>query len=137
MVHNILVAELASDDRETDCAEPVQRFSGRLDSSSRRSVCRSVLAGRTRAIAAAIRGGLKKHEDARRRGAIVEVLAPTAGGTLSGGQGGEVAVDRAITTMASVLYDAVVVACGPDAVETLSNDGYAAATSSSAQCCSS
>ena len=97
----------------------------------------TVLAGRTRAIAAAIRGGLKKHEDARRRGAIVEVLAPTAGGTLSGGQGGEVAVDRAITTMASVLYDAVVVACGPDAVETLSNDGYAAATSSSAQCCSS
>ena len=66
MVHYIVVAELASDDRETDCAEPVQRFSGRLDSSSRRSVCRSVLAGRTRAIAAAIRGGFKKHEDAAR-----------------------------------------------------------------------
>ncbi len=59
------------------------------------------------------------------RGAIVEVLAPTAGGTLAGGSGGELAVDRAITTMASVLYDAVVVPCGPDSVETLSKDGYA------------
>jgi catalase len=58
-------------------------------------------------------------------GAIVEVLAPVAGGTLSGGSGGEVAVDRAITTMASVLYDAVVVPCGPDSVDTLSKDGYA------------
>ena len=70
--------------------------------------------------------GVERFVDAmRRRGAIVEVLAPTAGGTLSGGQGGEVTVDRAITTMASVLYDAVVVPCGPDAVQTLSNDGYA------------
>jgi len=70
--------------------------------------------------------GVERFVDAmRRRGAIVEVLAPTAGGTLSGGQDGEVTVDRAITTMASVLYDAVVVPCGPDAVQTLSNDGYA------------
>ncbi|TDH49781.1 catalase [Mycobacterium eburneum] len=61
----------------------------------------------------------------RQRGAIAEVLAPTAGGTLAGGSGGELAVDRAITTMASVLYDAVVVPCGPDAVETLAGDGYA------------
>src|SRR5947209_5698605 len=61
----------------------------------------------------------------RRRGAVVEVLAPVAGGTLRGGSGGELAVDRAFTTMASVLYDAVVVACGPDSVSTLSNDGYA------------
>ena len=59
------------------------------------------------------------------QGAIVEVLAPVAGGTLSGGSGGEVGIDRAITTMASVLYDAVVVPCGPESVETLSNDGYA------------
>lgn len=64
-------------------------------------------------------------EAMRQRGAIAEVLAPTAGGTLSGGSGGELAVDRAITTMASVLYDAVVVPCGPDAIETLSGDGYA------------
>ncbi len=33
------------------------------------------------------------------RGAIVEVLAPKAGGVLAGGSGGEIAVDRAITTM--------------------------------------
>jgi catalase len=59
------------------------------------------------------------------QGAIVEVLAPVAGGTLSGGSGGEVDVDRAFTTMASVLYDAVVVPCGPESVETLSKDGYA------------
>jgi catalase len=61
----------------------------------------------------------------RQRGAIPEVLAPTAGGVLSGGSGGELLVDRAINTMASVLYDAVVVPCGPDSVATLSDDGYA------------
>jgi len=61
----------------------------------------------------------------RERGAVVDVLAPVAGGTLRGGSGGELPVDRAFTTMASVLYDAVVVACGPDSVETLSHDGYA------------
>ncbi len=64
-------------------------------------------------------------EAMRQRGAIAEVLAPVAGGTLAGGSGGELAVDRAITTMASVLYDAVVVPCGPDAVQTLAGDGYA------------
>jgi catalase len=64
-------------------------------------------------------------EAMRKRGAIPEVLAPTGGGTLSGGSGGEVDVDRAINTMASVLYDAVVVPCGPDSVQTLSGDGYA------------
>ncbi len=61
----------------------------------------------------------------QQRGAMVEVLAPVAGGTLRGGSGGELPVDRAFTTMASVLYDAVVVACGPDSVSTLSDDGYA------------
>lgn len=59
------------------------------------------------------------------RGAMVEVLAPVAGGTLRGGSGGELPVDRAFTTMASVLYDAVVIACGPDSVATLAQDGYA------------
>lgn len=59
------------------------------------------------------------------RGAVVEVLAPVAGGTLAGGSGGELRVDRSFTTMASVLYDAVVVACGPRSVSTLSDDGYA------------
>ena len=53
------------------------------------------------------------------------MLAPVAGGELAGGSGGQLGVDRAITTMASVLYDAVLVPCGPDAVETLSDDGYA------------
>jgi catalase len=72
-----------------------------------------------------VRGVERFVEAMRRHGAIVEVLAPTAGGSLSGGQGGEVGVDRAFTTMASVLYDAVVVPCGPDAVETLARDGYA------------
>lgn len=43
---------------------------------------------------------------------------------LSGGSGGELPVDRAITTMSSVLYDAVVIPCGPDAVKALSEDGY-------------
>ncbi|MGE2814437.1 catalase [Mycobacterium heidelbergense] len=61
----------------------------------------------------------------QQRGAVVEVLAPVAGGTLAGGSGGELPVDRAFTTMASVLYDAVVVACGPRSVSTLANDGYA------------
>jgi catalase len=64
-------------------------------------------------------------EAMRQRGATAEVLAPIAGGLLAGGSGGELAVDRAITTMASVLYDAVVIPCGPDAVQTLSADGYA------------
>jgi catalase len=59
------------------------------------------------------------------RGAIVEVLAPKGGGVLSGGSGGEITVDRAITTMASVLYDAVVVPGGPDSIATLRGDGYA------------
>jgi catalase len=61
----------------------------------------------------------------RQRGAIPEVLAPVGGGSLAGGSGGELAVDRAINTMASVLYDAVVVPCGPDSVAALSEDGYA------------
>ncbi|WP_375483224.1 catalase [uncultured Mycobacterium sp.] len=61
----------------------------------------------------------------RERGAIAEVLAPIGGGTLAGGSGGELAVDRAINTMASVLYDAVIVPCGPESVAALSDDGYA------------
>ena len=58
------------------------------------------------------------------RGAIVEILAPH-GGTVSGGTGGALAVDRALNTMASVLYDAVIVPCGEKSVATLSADGYA------------
>ncbi|CAM4261607.1 Catalase HPII [Mycobacterium basiliense] len=70
--------------------------------------------------------GTQRFIDAmRKRGAIPEVLAPTGGGKLAGGSGGDLAVDRAIMTMSSVLYDAVVVPCGPDAVQTLAEDGYA------------
>jgi catalase len=72
-----------------------------------------------------VRGVERFVEAMRKRGAIPEVLAPTAGGTLSGGSGGEVAVDRSFTSVASVLYDAVVVPCGPRSVETLGSDGYA------------
>jgi catalase len=72
-----------------------------------------------------VRGTERFLEEMRKRGAIPEVLAPTAGGKLSGGSGGELAVDRSFTSVASVLYDAVVVPCGPKAMETLENDGYA------------
>ena len=72
-----------------------------------------------------VRGTERFKSAMEEKGAIVEVLAPRAGGKLSGGDGGELAVDRAINTMASVLYDAVVVPCGPDSVATLSDDGYA------------
>jgi catalase len=56
----------------------------------------------------------------RERGAICEVLAPH-GGELDGG----VAVDRTLPTMASVLYDAVLVAGGGGSVQTLSGNGTA------------
>src|SRR6185312_11915114 len=59
----------------------------------------------------------------RQQGAVVEVLGPIGGGTLSGGSGGHLSVDRAISTMASVLYDGVVVPCGPQSVRTLQSDG--------------
>lgn len=72
-----------------------------------------------------VRGVERFVEAMRKRGAVPEVLAPTAGGTLAGGSGGELAVDRAYTTMASVLYDAVVVPCGPRAITALTGDGYA------------
>jgi catalase len=72
-----------------------------------------------------VRGIERFVEAMRKRGATPEVLAPTGGGTLSGGSGGEVAVDRSIVSVASVLYDAVVVPCGPRSVEALGNDGYA------------
>jgi catalase len=87
------------------------------------------IAGRKVAVLAAdgvdVEGAAKVIDALRQQGAIVEVLAPVAGGTLAGGSGGELPVDRAITTMASVLYDAVAVPCGPDSVQTLANDGYA------------
>jgi catalase len=53
-----------------------------------------------------------------------ELLAPTEG-AVEGGSGGELRADRAISTMSSVLYDAVVVPCGPAAIATLTRDGLA------------
>jgi catalase len=72
-----------------------------------------------------VRGVDRLTRSLEQQGATVEVLAPVAAGTLSGGSGGELGVDRAFNTMASVLYDAVVVPCGPDSVQTLLHDGYA------------
>ncbi len=56
----------------------------------------------------------------RERGAVCELLGPH-GGKLDGG----VAVDRPLTTMASVLYDAVLVGGGQESVEALRGNGAA------------
>jgi catalase len=72
-----------------------------------------------------VRGAERFIEAMRLHSANPEVLAPTAGGTLCGGSGGQLTVDRAITSTASVLYDAVVVPGGPQSVQTLGNDGNA------------
>ncbi|MBF6209763.1 catalase [Nocardia puris] len=69
-------------------------------------------------------------EGLAQRGAQVEVLAPH-GGTLRG-RDGAVPVDRALPTMASVLYDAVVVAGGADSARTLTADGGAVRFAASA-----
>jgi catalase len=57
-------------------------------------------------------------------GAVVELLAPSDG-VVTTTDGGSLTVDRAMNTAGSVLYDAVVVADGDDAMVTLVNDGYA------------
>lgn len=70
-------------------------------------------------------GGVRQLADAlRERGAIPELLAPQDG-AVRGVGGEELLVDRAMNTMASVLYDAVVVPGGEQSVQTLSGDGYA------------
>jgi catalase len=56
----------------------------------------------------------------RGQGAVCEILAPHAGG-LNGGT----KVDRPLQTMASVLYDAVLVAGGRESVENLRGNGAA------------
>jgi catalase len=58
------------------------------------------------------------------RGVIPEILAPHDG-PLTTSAGDAVDADRAMTTMASVHYDAVLVPCGPDSAEALCEDGYA------------
>ncbi|MEZ0074644.1 catalase [Planotetraspora sp. GP83] len=66
----------------------------------------------------AVRGPL------RAAGAVCEVLGPREG-ELAGQDGEAVPVDHALTTVASVLYDAVVVPGGPAGVHALARDGYA------------
>lgn len=72
-----------------------------------------------------VEGAQRVIDALRELGAVPEVLAPVAGGALAGGAGGTLPIDRALTTMASVLYDAVVVPCGPQSIATLADDGYA------------
>ncbi len=64
-------------------------------------------------------------EALRDLGAVPEVLSLRAGGSIAGVDGDSVPVDRGITTMASVLYDAVLVPGGSASAERLSRDGYA------------
>ncbi|MFD5092795.1 catalase [Amycolatopsis thailandensis] len=59
------------------------------------------------------------------QGAIAEILAPTEAELRPGGEGDPLRPDRQLNTMASVLYDAVVVPCGPGAISILERDGYA------------
>ena len=60
----------------------------------------------------------------RAAGAVVEVLAPH-GGAVATDTGGSMPVDRAVVTMSSVLYDALLVADGAASVEALLEDGEA------------
>jgi catalase len=57
-------------------------------------------------------------------GATVDLLAPVEG-TVTTAKGRPLPVDHALRTVGSVLYDAVVVADGEDAVSALVADGYA------------
>jgi catalase len=64
------------------------------------------------------------HEALERQDAVAELLAP-ADGHVTASDGTKLRVDRAITTVASVLYDAVVVPDGADAVEQLRSNALA------------
>ena len=57
-------------------------------------------------------------------GAIAELLAPVDG-AVSTDDGGKLAVTRAMTTVGSVLYDAVIVPDGEDCAFQLAGDGFA------------
>jgi catalase len=63
-------------------------------------------------------------ESLRAAGTLPELLAP-ADRPVNSANSGDLQADRAISTMASVLYDAVVVPCGPASVDALAADGYA------------
>ncbi|NKQ57172.1 catalase [Amycolatopsis sp. K13G38] len=71
-------------------------------------------------------GAQRLVDELTKKGVIVELLAPAEGELRPGASGGgPLSADRQLNTMASVLYDAVAVPCGPDAARTLSGDGYA------------
>jgi putative intracellular protease/amidase len=57
-------------------------------------------------------------------GAVAEVLGPVDG-SVTTDDGGRLAVTRAMTTVSSVLYDAVVVPDGDDCAFNLASDGFA------------
>ncbi|GAB4006755.1 hypothetical protein GCM10029992_58560 [Glycomyces albus] len=63
-------------------------------------------------------------EALRDKGAEPEVLAPTDG-PVTTASGDTIEADKAVSTTASVLYDAVAAPCGPESVTALSRDGYA------------
>ncbi|GAA3358446.1 catalase [Saccharopolyspora gregorii] len=85
----------------------------------------------TRTIALLVSDGVDQAEVAQlrdgfaERGAIAEVLG-TRDGSVRGADESQVEVDRAIPTVSSALYDAVIVPGGTDSVQALSKDGYAA-----------
>jgi len=71
-------------------------------------------------------GARRLVDELTKKGAIVELLAPAEGELRPGSSGGDpLTADRQLNTMASVLYDAVAVPCGPEAMRTLGGDGYA------------
>ncbi|GAB3661363.1 catalase [Glycomyces tarimensis] len=60
----------------------------------------------------------------RERNIVAEVLG-LVDGPIRAADGADVDADRALATMASVLYDAVAVPCGPDSAAALARDGRA------------
>ncbi|MCH5670461.1 catalase [Streptomyces gilvus] len=82
---------------------------------------------RTRQIAVLVTDGVDAaqvtsvRETLAAEGAIVEALAP-ADGTVKGADGETYTVDRALPTVASVLYDAVLVPGGPDGTPPVAED---------------
>lgn len=84
----------------------------------------------TRTVAVLVADGLdaagtqRMVEGLRDRGVIPELLAQTDG-TVRAANGSDVAVDRAVTTVASVLYDGVAVPGGDESVTALAADGSA------------
>ncbi|CCB73007.1 MULTISPECIES: catalase [Streptomycetaceae] len=109
---------------------PVPAAAGTVTGAASPALSQANLLGegiRTRKVAVLAADGVEVPplEEVRRelvgQGVIVEVLA-ASGGTLTGKDSGTLKVDRALPTMASVLYDAVLVPGGDDAVATLAAD---------------